>query len=205
MAEELVEMAEAARRLGVTPGELSMLVAEGKLKSVEVQGVPKFRAADLEAYLADKPEEEELVLLPEEEEKEEETETIPLAGVRPEAAPGEVPPAAQEPTVEVGGAEEESLFADEGLAEVEEAGEEVSAAEVVAAEAEERAGEPVTPALEAFAAARRGEPVMTVLLVITLLLLIFSGILVMNFVKFVTTGGAPQGILEWLTSRIAGG
>jgi len=204
MAEELLEMVEAARRLGVTPGELSSLVAGGKLKSVEVGGVPKFRAADLEAYLASKPAEEELVLLPEEEQKEEETETIPLAGVTLEAEPAAAAPAAEEPTVEVGATEAESLFADEGLAEVEEAGEELSAAEAAVVEAEET-GEPVTTALGAFAAARRGNPAMTVLLVISLLLLVFAGILVMNFVKFVTTGGAPQGILEWLTSSIAGG
>lgn len=201
MADELLEMAEAARKLGISPGELSDLVSQGKLKSVDVDGVPKFRAADLEAYLAGQA--EELVLLPEEEEKERETEAIPLAGVTPEAKP-EAPSAEEEPTVEVSAGEGESLFADEGLAEVEEVGEVVSAAEVAAVEAAEKAGEPVTPALDAFAVPRRDNPAMTVVLVVSLVLLVITGILVMNFIKFETTGGAPQGIVEWLTSKIPG-
>ncbi len=206
MAEEFVDIAEASRRLGISPGELSQLVTEGKLSTVEVEGIPKFRVADLETFKTsqtEQGEEEELVLMPEGEVKAQEPE-----GAIPPMAAEEVTEVVEEPTAApVTPVADESLFEGEGLLEVEEPAlpKTETEAEVAPeiAEAQEEA-ETAAPLRETYAVPRRGNPAMTVMLLISLLLIVISGIVVMNFIKFHTTGGAPQGILEWLTAKIGG-
>lgn len=202
---ELVSFEDAAKELETTTEEVSRLVSSGKLQTAEEGGLLMITRESLDTYKR----QQELAPLELSEPEAEPEEPVPTIALAPEEVSeegeGEAAGAApSEPAEE----KTESIFGDEGF-ELETFTEAAGEAEEELAELEE-AGEEVAPEEAAqlgptgvarMRAPARPEtsPAVTVMLVLTFILLLFAGLVIFNFGR-----EAPQIIIspinDWLMS-----
>ncbi len=208
---EMVSFEDAARELQVGTEEVTRLVASGELQTGEEGGLLKIERVSLDAYKSGR---EEAPLLLTEAGPEPEPEVVPSLGLAAEGAAKEAEAEVEpvEAAAEAGGDTTESIFGDEDfqletftetaeegvgageeLAELEEAGEELGAEEMAELTAE--AGAPV--GRRAVRARPETSTGVTVMLVVTFILLLFAGLVIVNFSR-----SAPQGILAPITDSL---
>jgi len=200
---DLVSFDDAARQLQISTEEVTKLVSSGKLETAEEGGLLMITRESVNAQKV-RSQTTSVELSPEEPA----AEVGPAIELAADEATEEQPPpaAAPEPAPESAEEKTESIFGDEGfeletfteaaepaagvgegLAELEEAGEEIGAEEMAELTAETGA----RARMRAVAPRRETSGAVTAMVVITFLLLLFAGLVAFNYSR-----SAPQKILN---------